>query len=154
MLLVMLTERAAWGSGMHQQEDSHDRPVSASEPVQVPRAAMVIAEYEIFCEAVAALVERVPGFEVVALAQTPEDAIRRAGALHPDIAIVGPPLTAREGFTDGGRTKLIRAIKDASPSTRIVLLTYQERLEEVQGAIDAGAEGIVEAGGPLEQFSE
>jgi len=79
---------------------------------------------------------RASGLDVVGEAAIARDAVRLVGELTPDLALFDVDMP-------GGGISAAEAAHEASPTTRIVMLTVSEDEDDLVGAIDAGASGYV-----------
>jgi DNA-binding NarL/FixJ family response regulator len=84
-----------------------------------------------------ALVERASGFQVVGEAGDAREGVRAIGALRPDVAIVDIAMPGLSGLD------ALPAIKQASPSTRVLIASQHEGRRMVHQAIAAGADGYL-----------
>lgn len=99
------------------------RPERGNNPLM---RVLVVDDQAPFRQAARAVVSLTPGFEVVAEAETGEDAVVLAHALEPDVVLMDVNLPGMNGLA------ACRAIVDDHPGTTVVLLsTYQE--EDVPG---------------------
>ncbi len=83
------------------------------------------------------VVDADPGLTVVAEAGTVRDAVRRAAAVRPDVAIVDLKLP------DGTGIDVVRALREEQPQIRCVVLTSFDDDEAVEAALEAGASAFV-----------
>ena len=83
------------------------------------------------------MLEAEAGCEVVAEAGTVDDTVRFVGAHKPDILVLDLNLS------DGSSLPAIPRIREASPETRIVVLTMQVEPAFAREALRAGASGYV-----------
>jgi DNA-binding NarL/FixJ family response regulator len=79
---------------------------------------------------------RASGLDVVGEAAIARDAVRLVGELTPDLALFDVDMP-------GGGITAARAAHEASPATRIVMLTVSEDEDDLVAAIDGGATGYV-----------
>lgn len=98
---------------------------------------LVVDDHEIVRRGVVDVVDSDPLLEVVAEAGTMVDAVRRAAAVRPHVAVVDLRLP------DGDGIEVIRALRAAHPEMRCVVLTSFDDDEAVQEALDAGAAAFV-----------
>lgn len=97
---------------------------------------MVVDDHPIWREGVSADLARV-GHEVVATAGSVREAIDRARATAPDVVLMDMNLP------DGTGVAATTAIVDASPSTRILVLSASSERDDVLDAVKAGASGYL-----------
>jgi DNA-binding NarL/FixJ family response regulator len=77
------------------------------------------------------------GWTVVGEAVNGREAVEKAGKLKPDVAIVDI------GMPDIDGLKATRQIREATPNTKVVVLTMHESDQMVRRVLDAGALGYV-----------
>jgi two-component system response regulator NreC len=78
-----------------------------------------------------------PGWKVVGEAENGREAVKKAAALKPDVAVVDIGMPLLDGI------EVARQIRKDVPRTRILMLTMHESDHMVQRALDAGAHGYV-----------
>lgn len=78
-----------------------------------------------------------PDIEVVAEAENGEDAVGRAEELAPDVVLMDVRMPRVSGIDAA------RRIRDALPSTRILMLTVSDEEDDLYEAIKAGANGYL-----------
>ncbi|MBL8931818.1 MAG: response regulator transcription factor [Kineosporiaceae bacterium] len=98
---------------------------------------MVIDDHEIVRRGVVDVVDADPLLTVVAEAGTVVDAVRRAAAVRPHVAIVDLKLP------DGTGIDVVRALRKNQPDVRCVVLTSFDDDQAVEAALDAGAAAFV-----------
>jgi DNA-binding NarL/FixJ family response regulator len=97
---------------------------------------LVVDDHPIWREAVAQDLAQ-DELEVVATAGTVAEAIRRAKATRPDVAVVDLNLP------DGSGADVARALTQADPPARVLMLSATGEPEEVLAAVEAGASGYL-----------
>jgi two-component system, NarL family, nitrate/nitrite response regulator NarL len=102
------------------------------EPIRVA----VIDDHPLFREGVAHTIQRSGILQVIAEGATAEDAIRIAKAELPDIVLLDVSMP-------GGGVEAARAISNACPVVKIIMLTVSESEEHVHEAMEAGVRGYV-----------
>ncbi len=107
-----------------------------SEPARRLRL-LVVDDHEVVRQGLVALLDRRPGFEVVAQAGTVAESIEQARLYRPDIVVMDVRLP------DGSGVEACRAIRDELPKTRVIMLTSFPDDEAVLSAIVAGAAGYL-----------
>jgi len=75
--------------------------------------------------------------EVVGEASDGDEAVRKASALRPDIALVDISMPGSSGI------KAIERIREAAPATRVLVLTMHDMPAYLRAALAAGASGYV-----------
>ena len=98
---------------------------------------LVVDDHEVVRQGLVALLDRRPGFQVVAEAGTVEEAIAQARLHQPDIVVMDVRLP------DGSGVEACREIRAELPATRVIMLTSFPDDEAVLSAIVAGAAGYL-----------
>jgi DNA-binding NarL/FixJ family response regulator len=98
---------------------------------------LVVDDHEVVRQGLVALLDRRPGFQVVAEAGTVEEALVQARKFEPDLVIMDVRLP------DGSGIEACRDIRAELPATRVVMLTSFPDDEAVFSAIVAGASGYL-----------
>ena len=98
---------------------------------------LVVDDHEIVRRGVVDVVDADPTLTVVAEAGSVLDAVRRAAAVRPDVAVVDLKLP------DGTGIDLVRKLRADHPALRCVVLTSFDDDEAVAAALDAGAAAFV-----------
>lgn len=109
------------------------QPASSATPTRI----LIADDHEVVRIGLAALLDRQPGFTVVAEASSGEEAVRLARLHRPDVAVLDIRMP------DGTGTDACRAITAELPDTRVVMLTSYADSEALFDAIAAGASGYV-----------
>ena len=97
---------------------------------------LVADDHPLFLDGLVATLGRAPGVEIVGTAQDGQTAARLAAELLPDVALLDIAMP-------GGGLEAARQVIDASPVTRVVMLTASEDEDDLLGAMKAGARGYV-----------
>ena len=84
-----------------------------------------------------ALIHSQPGMEVVAEAADGAEAARKAGETQPDLALMDLTMPGMSGIA------AIERLRQASPRTRVLVLTVHDDVGYARAAIEAGAAGYV-----------
>jgi len=98
---------------------------------------LIADDHPLFRKGMRALLESLPDWEVVGEAATGEEAIDLAGTLAPDIVVMDLQMPGGSGIV------ATRAILNASPHIRILMVTLFDDSESVFTALRAGARGYV-----------
>ena len=98
---------------------------------------LVVDDHEIVRRGVVDVVDADPALTVVAEAGSVLDAVRRAAAVRPDVAVIDLKLP------DGTGIDLVRKLREDHPALRCVILTSFDDDEAVAAALDAGAAAFV-----------
>jgi DNA-binding NarL/FixJ family response regulator len=107
------------------------------ETTESPYRLLVVDDHEVVRQGLVAMLERRPGFQVVAEAGTVADAIEMARKHRPDLVVMDVRLP------DGSGIEACREIRAEMPGTRVVILTSYPDEEAVFSAIVAGASGYL-----------
>jgi DNA-binding NarL/FixJ family response regulator len=94
-------------------------------------------DHPLFREGVAHSLGSEPDFEIVAQADSGEEAVEMALRLHPDIVLLDVSMSGMGGIEAAGK------IAADSPGVRIMMLTVSENRENLMAALKAGAHGYV-----------
>jgi len=98
---------------------------------------LVVDDHEVVREGLVAMLDRRPGFQVVAEAGTVAEALEMARKFMPELVIMDVRLP------DGSGIEACRDIRAEFPQTRVVMLTSYPDEEAVFSAIVAGASGYL-----------
>src|SRR5438094_5195427 len=82
-----------------------------------PLRLLVVDDHEVVRQGLVAMLDRRPGFEVVAQAGSVAESIYQARLHQPDIVVMDVRLP------DGSGVEACRAIRDELPGTRVIMLT-------------------------------
>jgi len=102
-----------------------------------PLRLLIVDDHEVVRQGLVALLDRRPGFQVVAEAGTVEAAIAEARRHQPDLVVMDVRLP------DGSGVEACREIRSELPDTRVIMLTSYPDDEAVLSAIVAGAAGYL-----------
>ena len=102
-----------------------------------PLRLLIVDDHEVVRQGLVALLERRPGFEIVAEAGTAAQAVAEAARFEPDVVVMDVRLP------DGSGIEACRDIRTARPETRVIMLTSYPDEEAVLSAIVAGASGYL-----------
>jgi len=108
---------------------------------------LIIDDHPLTREALAGLL-RQNGFDVVAQAESGEEAILRAQELRPDLMLLDLSMPGMDGLT------ALPMLHDAAPQAEIVVLTASEDESNLLAAIRAGAAGYLLKSEPPERIVE
>src|SRR3954452_22244929 len=98
---------------------------------------LVVDDHEVVRQGLVSMLDRRPGFQVVAEAGTVAEAIEAARRFKPDLVVMDVRLP------DGSGIEACREIRANMPQTRVVMLTSYPDEEAVFSAIVAGASGYL-----------
>ncbi len=100
-----------------------------AEPIQI----LLVDDHTILREGLAAVLNAVDDFEVVAQAGDGAAGLKAFRELKPDVAILDLRMTPMDGV------QLTQAMRDENPNARVILLTTYDTDEEVFRGLRAGA---------------
>ncbi len=98
---------------------------------------LIVDDHALFREGLRAIIERNPRYEVVGEAGNGREALKMAGKLKPDLALMDISLPDRSGL------ELIREIQKLSPKTRVMVISMHSKIDYIVKAFQAGAAGYV-----------
>ena len=106
---------------------------------------LVADDHAVVREGIRTVLEAVSGFEVVAEASNGEEALSLIDIHDPDVTILDITMPGMSGID------VVRALRDRSARTGILILSMHDHAEYVLGAVRAGADGyILKNAGPGE----
>ena len=98
--------------------------------------------------ALGALLQLEPDLEVVGEASDGAAAVAEAARLHPDVCLMDVQMPGMDGI------EATRALREASPSTRVLIVTTFSRPGYLRSALDAGASGFIVKDAPSERLAD
>jgi two-component system response regulator DevR len=98
---------------------------------------LLVEDYLVVAEGLQALIEDEPDLSVVGRATTVSEAMRRAGELHPDVALIDYRLP------DGTGADVAAAMRRKHPGTAVLFLSRDESDLARMAAFEAGAAGYL-----------
>lgn len=104
---------------------------------------LIVDDHELFRRGIEMVLEQVPDIDVVGEATDGQQAVERAQELMPDVVLMDVRMPKRSGI------EATRAIKEATPHAKILMLTVSDEEEDLYEAIKAGASGYL-----LKEISE
>jgi DNA-binding NarL/FixJ family response regulator len=105
----------------------------SEEPIRV----LVADDHTVVREGIRHVLEREPGFHVVAEAANGTDALALAEQHRPDVAVLDISMPGESGLLVAAR------IRQALPETRVLILSMYDNTEYVLEAVRAGAHGYL-----------
>jgi DNA-binding NarL/FixJ family response regulator len=94
-------------------------------------------DHELIRRGIRGLLRARRGWQVIGEAANGREAVEKANKLKPDVAVVDVSMPELDGL------QATRQIRDASPTTEVVILTMHESDQMVRRVLDAGALGYV-----------
>jgi DNA-binding NarL/FixJ family response regulator len=98
---------------------------------------MIVDDHPVTREGLHAALDVEDGVEVVGEADSGEQAIQEAGDLRPDVVFMDVRMPGMGGI------EAARAIRQASPDTKVILVTVDESRTSISEAIQAGVSGYL-----------
>jgi DNA-binding NarL/FixJ family response regulator len=105
--------------------------------MSAPIRVVVADDHEVVRRGLRLFVDLQKGMEVVAEAEDGADAVVRARELQPDIVLMDLVMPGLDGI------EATRLVREASPDTRVLVLSSFSDDERVLSALDAGADGYL-----------
>jgi two-component system, NarL family, response regulator DevR len=102
-----------------------------------PLTLLIVDDHEVVRQGLVSVLDRRPGFQVVAEAGTVEESLTAARRFQPDLVVMDVRLP------DGSGIEACREIRAEFPETRVIMLTSYPDEEAVIAAIVAGASGYL-----------
>ena len=107
---------------------------------------LVVEDHQIIRLGLKLLLDEIPGFQVVAVAEDGNQAVQKVLEQQPDVVLMEIGLPEVNGIEATAR------IKAVSPRTRVVIFTSHETNDDVFAAIGAGADGYLLKDAPTLQL--
>jgi DNA-binding NarL/FixJ family response regulator len=126
--------------------DSDD--VSAPERSSEPIRTLIVDDHALFRRGLEIVLVTEPDIEVVGQAGDGAEAVEKASEFLPDVVLMDVRMPRSSGI------QACRAIKEVSPSAKIVILTMSDEEEDLFEAIRAGASGYLLKDIPLDEVAE
>lgn len=98
---------------------------------------LIADDHTVFCDCLKKVLEMQEDFEIVAIAKSGPEAVRRAEETCPDVVLMDIQMPAMDGV------RSTRMIKERLPSTGVVVLTMHSEDKYITDAINAGANGYL-----------
>jgi DNA-binding NarL/FixJ family response regulator len=98
---------------------------------------LVADDHELVRHGIRGLLRARRGWRVIGEATNGQEAVEKTNKLKPDVAILDVSMPDSDGL------QATRQIRDASPNTKVVVLTMHESDQMVRRVLDAGALGYV-----------
>jgi DNA-binding NarL/FixJ family response regulator len=98
---------------------------------------LVVDDHPVFRQGLVALIESVPGYEVVVEAGSAEEALEKLETVTPDIALVDISLLKKNGLD------LASSIHSAHRNVKVLIVSMHDEIIYAARALKAGAQGYV-----------
>jgi two-component system NarL family response regulator len=122
-------------------------PEDAS-PRTEPIRTMIVDDHALFRRGLEMVLEGEPDIDLVGEASDGAEAVEKAAESLPDIVLMDIRMPRSNGI------EACRAMKEAAPSARIVILTISDEEEDLFEAIRAGASGYLLKDIPLDEVAD
>jgi DNA-binding NarL/FixJ family response regulator len=124
--------------------DGEQPPGKASDPIRV----LIADDHALFRRGLASVLDEEQDIELVGQASDGAEAVTRAGEALPDIVLMDIRMPKVSGI------EAARAMKEAAPSAKIVMLTISDEEEDLFEAIRSGASGYLLKDIPLDEVAD
>src|SRR4051812_32036124 len=98
---------------------------------------LIVDDHRLFAEALQAILTADERIEVVGLAESGEEAVRRAEELDPDVVLMDISMPGVDGV------EATRRIRSGGAATQVLMVTGSDARQDVDAARAAGASGYV-----------
>ena len=131
--------------GESQADDSVPPDASLrSDPIR----SMIVDDHALFRRGLEMVLEQEPDIELVGQASDGAEAVEKAAESLPDVVLMDIRMPRSSGI------EACRAMKEAAPSAKIIILTISDEEEDLFEAIRAGASGYLLKDIPLDEVAE
>jgi DNA-binding NarL/FixJ family response regulator len=122
-------------------------PQDASERAE-PIRTMIVDDHALFRRGLEMVLDGEPDIELVGQASDGAEAVEKAAESLPDVVLMDIRMPRSNGI------EACRAMKEAAPSAKIVILTISDEEEDLFEAIRAGASGYLLKDIPLDEVAD
>jgi DNA-binding NarL/FixJ family response regulator len=123
-------------------------PPDASQRRPEPIRTMIVDDHALFRRGLEMVLEEEPDIELVGQASDGAEAVEKAAESLPDVVLMDIRMPRSSGI------EACRAMKEAAPSAKIIILTISDEEEDLFEAIRAGASGYLLKDIPLDEVAE
>jgi len=117
-----------------------------NEPQAPPIRLMLVDDHKIVRQGFAALLGTMPDMQVIAEAESGEQAVALYRQHHPDVTLMDLRMA------HGNGVEAIQSIRTADPMARIIVLTTFDGDEDIFRALQAGARGYLLKGSDIDEL--
>src|SRR5262249_3821504 len=107
---------------------------------------LIADDHPIFREGLKKVISRDVQLQVVADAESGDDAIARLAELHPDVAVLDLDMPGKDGFA------VARTAREAKLAVKVIILTMHNNEELFHTALDLGVAGYVLKDGAIAEM--
>ena len=125
---------------IHEAQDAREVP----DPIRV----LIVDDHALFRRGLEMVLAEEPDIELVGEASDGAEAVERAGEALPDVVLMDIRMPKSSGI------EACRAMKEVSPSAKIVMLTISDEEEDLFEAIRAGASGYLLKDIPYDEVAD
>jgi DNA-binding NarL/FixJ family response regulator len=108
---------------------------------------LIVDKHFLFRQGLESLLSQEPGFDVVGVSGTCQEAVDKSLRLQPDVVLLGI------GLPDGNELDAMREIVAHRPECRVVILTNEDTDEHLFQALRSGAKGFILKNTPVSQLA-
>jgi DNA-binding NarL/FixJ family response regulator len=126
---------------------SSEAPEDASERAE-PIRTMIVDDHALFRRGLEMVLDGEPDIELVGEASDGAEAVEKSAESLPDVVLMDIRMPRSNGI------EACRAMKEAAPSAKIVILTISDEEEDLFEAIRAGASGYLLKDIPLDEVAD
>ena len=119
-----------------------------SSPHAEPIRTMIVDDHALFRRGLEMVLDEEPDIELVGQASDGTEAVEKAAESVPDVVLMDIRMPRSNGI------EACRAMKEAAPSAKIVILTISDEEEDLFEAIRAGASGYLLKDIPLDEVAD
>ena len=123
-------------------------PPDASRQRPEPIRTMIVDDHALFRRGLEMVLDEEPDIELVGQASDGAEAVEKAAESLPDVVLMDIRMPRSSGI------EACRAMKEAAPSAKIIILTISDEEEDLFEAIRAGASGYLLKDIPLDEVAE
>ncbi len=128
-----MTARSVYSGGAGRRQGNEERLRGRHRPIRT----VIVDDSAFFVESIELFLNEVEGFEIVGVAETGAEGVRRVGRLKPDLVLMDVRMPGMDGLEATAR------IKARSGAPVIIILTLNDSAEARAAPLAAGADGFV-----------